>query len=165
MLARRGYNAPHVLSRLLLEAFLFEDGRIASETFIDAGVCERGKFSIVRKKLQTEGFIFFNEDSLRHSKYIAGRRIKPYLDTLKTKFYATADQVKELDDKIALKADKSELKAVQAVADELIERMGRIEETVRELKAASEPPDNEEKKNRRKVATDRLTKLALVNSN
>jgi len=158
MLARRGYNSTHVLSRLLLEAFLFDDGKFASESFILEGVCEPGRFSVLRKKLQTDGFIFFNEDTLRHSRYLPGKRIKPYLETLKLKKFATVDQLQELDEKIASKADKSELNELKA-------RMNRIEEAVHELKEASEPPDTEEKIGRRKIATDRLAKLALVKAN
>ena len=167
MLYRRGYSAPLVLSRLLLEALLFDDGKFASETFISTRVCGRGKFSALRTKLQNDGFISFNDDSLRHSKYFAGPQILPYLKTLKDKHQSFATN-KRVDELLASKADKSveiKVEALQKDNAEMKARLCKVEEAVKDLIASEEPPITEEKKKAGVNAKQRLAQLALVKAN
>ncbi len=165
------YSAPAVVARLLLEAFLFEDGNINSEWFVREKACSFGKFTKLRDRLIADQWIHFREDSRR---YFAGVRLQPHLDVLKVSKTATLAQLEafslqkadrnELRDLDLKKADRNELEHRLAETDsklaETNKRIDAIAVAVRELQDAMIPPDTPEKRNTRENSAQKIAMLA-----
>jgi hypothetical protein len=166
------YSSSGVLARLLLEAFLYEDGDVNSDWFVREKACTKGSFTKIRDRLVKDNWLHFREDS---KKYFPGVRLRPHLDTVKASKAVTFSDLErkanksDIEDLEARKADKStvdEIKNSKADRSELQDlkvRMNEIAEAVQILQKASIPPDDEEKKKARKNATDRLGNLTAVN--
>jgi hypothetical protein len=160
------------LARLLLEAFLFEDGEINAEWFVREKACTKGTFTKLRDRLVADNWLHFREDSKR---YFPGVRLKSHLDAVKaSKAVSFADLERkadrsELADLDARKADRSEIsdlenrKADRDEMQDLKARMNEIAEAVQKLQAASAPPDSVKKQEIRKEITNRLGQLAFKN--
>ena len=150
------------LATILFDTFLKNNGYLSSKDYYDSKFEVPGKTytdwihelkeARVLVQYKTDG----NSKGSDFIRFSAGPLIVEYINAEKTKTREVA-LVSEvaLASEVPSKAEFEELKA----------RMCKVEEAVQELKEASEPPDTEDKKVRRKVATDKLTKLALVNSN
>lgn len=183
------YPSPGVLARLLLEAFLYEDGDINADWFVREKACTKGGFTKLRDRLAKDGWIHFREDT---KKYFAGVRLRNHLDAVKAAKAVTFADLERKADKLdlALKADKSELdlKADKSELDkkadrselsqkadrsELEETRARLEETnramakiadaVRDLQEAMLPPDTEEKRKRREKAAREIARQSRAN--
>ena len=166
------YSSPGILARLLLEAFIFEDGDINSEWFVRERACTKGSFTKLRDRLVGENWLHFREDTKR---YFAGTRLRPHLDAVKSakavtfadlELKASKADLEELDSRKADKSIVQHLESTKADRTELQDlkvRMNEIAEAVKQLQTASIPPDDEEKKAVRKDATAKLGKLAAVN--
>jgi len=158
------YKTPAILARLLLEAFIYEDGNINSEWFVREKVCSAGKFTKLRSRLISDDWIYFREDSKR---YFAGSRLKPHLDDLKGTIAVTQAQFDRLNE---LKADRSELLILDEKKVDRAELELRLAETnsrinaiavaVRELQDTMLPPDSLEKKSVRERSAKKIASLA-----
>lgn len=135
------YPSPGVLSRVILESLMFDDGILTSSTFYQQRAGKSGTFTSTRDALEKSGFLIVMKPSGR---IIAGRRLASYLSHAKATTAATMEQLdtrlRPVEDDIAL----------------LKERMNQIEETVCTLKIASEPPETPAKK---KAATKAIALL------
>jgi hypothetical protein len=158
------YVSPVVVARLLLEAFIYEDGNINSEWFVREKACPFGKFTKLRDRLIADQWIHFREDSRR---YFAGVRLQPYLDVLKETKTASIAQLEvfslqkadksEIHDLDLKKADKAELEIRLA---ETNSRIDAIAVAVRELQDAMIPPDTPDKKATRENSAQKIAALA-----
>jgi hypothetical protein len=158
------YVSPVVVARLLLEAFVYEDGNINSEWFVREKACPLGKFTKLRDRLIADQWIHFREDSRR---YFAGVRLQPHIEILKETKTATLAQLEafslqkadksDLHDLDLKKADKAELELRLA---ETNSRIDAIAVAVRELQDAMIPPDTPEKKNTREKSARTISALA-----
>lgn len=163
------YKSPGILARILLEAFLFEDGDINSDWFVREKVCTKGSFTKLRDRLIKDQWLHFREDSKR---YFPGVRLKPHLDVIRESKAATLADMEamdakkadrsDLDDLDARKADKSEFAEVKDEVQDLKARMNAIEFSVSQMIPANEPPDTPEKQ---KVRADALAKIAALSKN
>jgi hypothetical protein len=158
------YRSPCILARLLLEAFIFDDGNITSDWFVREKVCLKGAFTRLRERLIKEQWLHFRDDSKR---YFPGSRLKPHLDGLKEMKLVTQAQFERLNDQ---KADRSELlildekkvdKAdLEVRLAETNSRINAIAVAVRELQDAMLPPDTPEKKAVRERSAKKIALLA-----
>jgi hypothetical protein len=158
------YPAPARLARLLLEAFIYEDGNINSEWFVREKACSNGKFTKLRDRLIADNWIYFREDSRR---YFVGVRLQPHIEVLKENKTATLAQLEafslqkadksEIYDLDLKKADKAELE--QRLA-ETNKRIDAIAIAVRELQDAMIPPDTPEKRATREHSARKIAALA-----
>ncbi len=124
------YKSPGILARILIDAFIFEDGNINAELFVNTKVCEKGLFSQLRDKLIKDEWLCFRRDSHRYS---PGIRLQPHLEMLKSQKVATLADLE-------LKADLSELKELDAKkADRIESNVTKMElELVREKLAKTD---------------------------
>lgn len=166
------YSSPGVLARLLIEAFIYEDGDIHADWFVREKACTKGSFTKLRDRLMADNWLHFRDDTKR---YFPGVRLKQHLEAVKASKAVTFSDLErkadrsELADLDARKADKSEVldlqsrKADRDEVQDLKARMNEIAEAVQKLQAASLPPDNDEKKEIRQEITRKLGQLAVKN--
>jgi hypothetical protein len=140
-----GYPAPGVLARLLLEAFIFEDGDINAEWFMREKACTKGGFTRLRDRLVKDGWLHFRDDTKR---YFAGTRLRPHLDVVKTAKAVTfadlerkagKDELTALD---ARKVDRAEFAKVADDVQDLKAQVHQINELLAELRRLQAPPPN-----------------------
>lgn len=150
------------LTTLLFDTFLKHNGYLSSKDYNSSRAKISGKnySDWIHELKEAHILVQFKTEGSRGSDFIrfsAGPLIVEYINAekSKTREIAVVTDVPSKADFETLKADAAELKA----------RMCKVEEAVQDLKEASEPPDTEDKKVRRKVATDRLTKLAKIEAN
>lgn len=135
-------------STMLLECFIEGGGRLNAAKTVARKVCDEGKFSIWRDEMIKGGWLVWSQNQNDKGQYFAGKKLIPYLN-----------KEKLVSNEVATRIDVAELQA-QLNAHE--ERLTRIDEVVKELKNAIEPPDTEEKRRARNRATEKLTKLTAV---
>lgn len=147
------------LTTALLDTFLRNNGYLSSKDYYGSKFEVTGKSysDWIQELKDARVLVQYKSEGNKGADFIrfsAGPLIVDYINSekVKTREIALADDVPSKADFEALKADSAELKA----------RMCKVEEAVQELKLASEPPDTEDKKVRRKVATEKLTKLTLA---
>jgi len=188
-LASGKYSSPGVLARLLLEAFLYEDGDINADWFVREKTCTKGGFTKLRDRLAKDGWINFREDT---KKYFAGVRLRNNLEAVKAAKAVTFADLERKADKSALdlkadksdldlkadrneidkkadrselsqKADRSELEETRARLEETNRAMAKIADAVRDLQEAMLPPDTEEKRKRRERAAREIARQSRAN--
>ena len=122
------YNAKYpcsgILGRLLLEAFLFEDGDIHAEWFVREKACRKGTFTKLRERLVADNWLHFRDDTKR---YFPGVRLKPHLEIVKAAKAVTFSDLER-------KADKSEIASLEARKVDRIE-FAKVADDVQDLKA------------------------------
>lgn len=148
------YHFSGVLARLLLEAFLYEDGDIKADWFVREKACTKGTFTKLRDRLVTDNWLHFREDTKR---YFPGIRLKPHLDAVKAaKAVTFADLERKADrDEVNKKANKEDLIQLDArkvdkieferMADDVQDikaQIHQINELLLELKILQAPPPN-----------------------
>jgi len=131
------YNAKYlssgVLARLLLEAFIFEDGDIHADWFVRERACKKGNFTKLRDRLVTDNWLHFRDDTKR---YFPGVRLKPHLDAVKAlKAVTFADLERKADrtELADLDARKADVASLDAKADR--SELARVVDDVQDLKA------------------------------
>jgi hypothetical protein len=144
------------LTTLLFDTFLKNNGYISSKDYNNSRAKIVGKNysdwihelkeAHVLVQFKTEG----NSKGSDFIRFSAGPLIVEYINAEKSK----TREIAVVTD-VPSKAEFEELKA----------RMCKVEEAVQDLHDASKPPDDKRKQEIRKNATERLAKLALVNSN
>jgi hypothetical protein len=158
------YGAPAVLARILLEAFLYEDGDINADWLMREKACTKGNFTKTRDRLVRDGWLHFRDDTKR---YFPGNRLKPHLDAVKN---AKAVTFADLD----RKADKEEIASLDArkvdrlefakVADDVQDlkaQMNEIREILAELKRLQAPPPSAQAQQRSAELTEKLEELMV----
>ncbi len=143
------------LSTLLFDTFLKNNGYLSSKDYYGSKFEIRGKTysDWIHELKEARVVVQYKTEGNKGADFIrfaAGPLVVEYINAEKGK----TKEIAAVDD-VPSKAEFEELKA----------RMGRVEEAVQELQEASAPTDTEEKKNRRQVATDRLSKFALAKPN
>mgnify|MGYP000608828154 CR=1 FL=1 len=135
------YSSPGVLARLLLEAFLFEDGDIHADWFVRERACTKGSFTKLRDRLVGDSWLHFRDDTKR---YFPGVRLKPHLEAVKASKAVTFSDIERKADRselAELDARKADLASLDAKADrtELDKKADRseLEETKMKLEATS----------------------------
>lgn len=141
---------------MLFDTFIKNNGYLSSKDYYDSKFEVPGKTytdwihelkeARVLVQYKTEG----NSKGSDFIRFSAGPLIVEYINAEKSK----TREIAVVTD-VPSKAEFEELKA----------RMCKVEEAVQELHDASKPPDDSRKQEIRKNATERLAKLALVNSN
>jgi hypothetical protein len=162
------YSAPAVVARVLLEAFLFEDGDVNAEWFVREKACTKGGFTRLRDRLVKDSWLYFREDSKR---YFPGVRLRPYIETVRAAKAVTFADLERKADKsdLDLKADKADVydlnerKADRSELEELRQRMARFEELARRLEAATRDPITDEKVAAQKKCAAEMKKLSRTN--
>lgn len=170
------YKAPGILARVLLEAFIFEDGSINSDWFVREKVCTKGAFTKLRDRLIKDQWLHFREDSKR---YFPGVRLKPHLDVIKESKAASLADIEAMDVKKAdrselrdldnKKADKAEFERTKADLEftklQMLEnnrKMQEIAEAIKDLQEAITPPDTAAKK---KLREEKAKHIAALSKN
>lgn len=158
------YQSPGILARVLIEAFLFEDGDINADWFVREKVCLKGNFSKVRERLVADQWLHFREDSKR---YFPGVRLKPHLDAVKEAKAVTFADLERKADKEELanldarKVDRVEFAKVADDVQDLKAQMHEIREILAALKRLQAPPPSAEAQEQSAKLTDRLGALLL----
>jgi hypothetical protein len=153
------YQSPGVLARLLIEAFLYEDGDITADWFVRERACTKGSFSKLRERLVHDGWLHFREDTKR---YFPGVRLKSHLEAVKeTKAVTFADierkaDKEELANLDARKVDRIEFAKVADDVQDLKAQMHEIHEILAKLKRLQAPPPSIEAQEQSAKLTDRL---------
>jgi hypothetical protein len=156
------YSAPAVLARVLLEAFLYEDGDINADWFVREKACNKGGFTKLRDRLVKDGWLHFREDTKR---YFAGTRLRSHLDTVKSSKSVTFSDLERKADKEELasldarKVDRIEFARVADDVQDLKAQMNEIRELLAELKRLQAPPPSAEAQQRSAELTERLETL------
>lgn len=163
------YSSPSILARVLLEAFIFEDGNINSDWFVREKVCTKGSFTKMRDRIIKDQWLYFREDSKR---YFPGVRLKPHLDIIKESKAATLSDIEamgakkadrsDLDDLDNRKADKTELEITKLRLLKTEKNIRQIAEAIRDLQEAMSPPDTAAKK---KLREEKAQKIAALSKN
>lgn len=139
------YDAPGVVARLLLEAFVFEDGDINAEWFVREKACTKGGFTKLRDRLVKDGWLHFREDSKR---YFAGSRLRHHLDVVKSAKAVTFADLERKADKEELaildarKVDRSEFAKVADDVQDLKAQVHQLHALLEELRRLQAPPPN-----------------------
>lgn len=153
------YQSPGVLARLLLEAFLYEDGDINADWFLREKACTKGGFSKLRERLVRDTWLYFREDTKR---YFPGVRLKPHLDAVKEAKAVTFADIEKKADKEELanldarKVDRIEFAKVADDVQDLKAQMHEIHEILAKLKRLQAPPPSVEAQEQSAKLTDRL---------
>jgi hypothetical protein len=153
------YTSSGVLARLLLEAFLYEDGDINSDWFVRERACTKGSFSKLRERLVHDGWLHFREDTKR---YFPGVRLRPHLDAVKEAKAVTFADIERKADKEELanldarKVDRIEFAKVADDVQDLKAQMHEIHEILAKLKSLQAPPPSVEAQEQSAKLTDRL---------
>lgn len=156
------YESPGVIARLLLEAFVFEDGDINAEWFVREKACTKGSFTKLRDRLVKDGWLHFREDTKR---YFAGTRLRSHVDVVKSaktvtfadlEFKADKEELARLD---AKKVDRIEFAKVADDVQDLKAQMHEIHEIIAELKRLQAPPPSVEAQEQSAKLTERLENL------
>lgn len=153
------FKSPGILARLLLEAFIFEDGDINSNWFVREKVCVKGTFSKLRERLIAEQWLHFREDSRR---YFAGIRLKPHLEALKRVKWATiADlELKADRSELANKADKAE---VSELRDDIRDIRAQLHQLFQKLAECNMPPPSEQKQEEARLISKQIEAMMMSN--
>lgn len=157
------YNAKYpssgVLARLLLEAFIFEDGDIHADWFVRERACTKGTFTKLRDRLMADNWLHFRDDTKR---YFPGVRLKQHLDAVKALKAVTFSDLERKADKDELasldarKVDRLEFAKVADDVQDLKAQMHEIHEILAELKRLQAPPPSAEAQQQSAKLTDRL---------
>jgi hypothetical protein len=153
------YAKATVVARLLVEAFLYEDGDINAEWFVREKACLKGNFSKLRERLVEDGWLHFREDSKR---YFPGVRLKPHLDAVKEAKAVTFADIERKADKEELanldarKVDRIEFAKVADDVQDLKAQMREIHDILAKLKRLQAPPPSIEAQEQSAKLTDRL---------
>lgn len=150
------------LTTLLFDTFLKNNGYISSKDYNNsrAKIVGKNYSDWIHELKEAHVLVQFKTEGSKGADFIrfsAGPLIVEYINAekSKTREIAIVTDVPSKAEFETLKADAAELKA----------RMNCVEEAVKELKEASKPPDTKEKQELRKVATDKLAKLAKIEAN
>jgi hypothetical protein len=148
---RSGIFSPGAVTTIILEAFLEDSGRLVASKVVSRGVCKEGEFWAWRKMLIEKGWLIWNENQADKGQYFPGKKLFPYINKEKItrKELVTKDEVLPKAE-AATKAELQDLKA----------RMSKIESAVQELQETYIPPENEEKREKRKRIADKLHNLS-----
>lgn len=147
------------LARVLLEAFLFENGQITSDWFVREKLCQKGDFTAVRKRLINEEWLIFREDTRR---YLAGKRLRPYISELESRRFTPLTDFRALENLVSEKADKLALAKVVDDVQDLKSQVAQIQKILAELKHLQAPPPSAAAQKRSAVLTEQLSQLLLV---
>jgi len=141
------YQSSGVVARLLLEAFIYEDGDISAEWFMREKACTKGGFTKLRDRLVRDGWLNFRDETKR---YLAGKRLRPYLETVKSAKAVTFSDLERKADKDDLvnldarKVDRSEFAKVADDVQDLKAQVHQINALLEELRGLQAPPPNAE---------------------
>jgi hypothetical protein len=152
----RDFPSASRLARVLLEAFLFEDGAVTSDWFIREKICAKGAFTALRSRLISSGWLIFREDTRR---YLAGKRLTPYIRDLESRHYAKMTDFRSLESIVTKKADQSALDRVAHDVQGLQTKMVLILKLLSELKSLQAPPPSAAAQKRSAELTDQLSQL------
>lgn len=160
---------PGSLSTLLLESFLEKEGVIPSRVYYGSEHEVKGKkYQKWIDELVLAEVIepFKSPDSVRKGdewvKFKPGKIIREYINKEKFHQYEMASMM-DLHHLDQRKADRSELEETRAKLEETNRALAEIADAVRELQAASIPPDTPAKRKRREEATRRIAARAHAN--
>ena len=152
-------NAPR-LARVLLEAFLFEDGQITSDWFVKEKLCLKGDFTAIRKRLIQSEWLVFREDTRR---YLAGKRLQPYILELESRRFAPLSDFRVLENLVSQKADHAALAKVVDDVQDLRSQVAQIQKILLELRILQAPPPSAAAQRRSAELTEQLSHLLLKN--
>lgn len=101
-----------LVSTLLLEAFLENEGRVLAAQVVARGICEEGKFREWRKELIDKEWIKWSETQMDKGQYFPGKKIINYINKEKiaSKEMATKDEVPSKAEFNTLKQELSDTK-------------------------------------------------------
>lgn len=156
------YSSPAVLARVLLEAFLFEDGDVNAEWFVREKACTKGGFTRLRDRLVKDSWLHFREDSKR---YFPGIRLRPHLDAVKAAKAVTFADIERKADKDELaaldarKVDRAEFAKVADDVQDLKAQIREINEVIAEIKRLQAPPPSAQAQEETAKLTARLEEL------
>lgn len=156
------YSSPAVVARVLLEAFLFEDGDVNAEWFVREKACTKGGFTRLRDRLVKDNWLHFREDSKR---YFPGIRLRPHLEAVKAaKTVTFADLERKADksdiaDLDARKVDRAEFDRVADDVQDLKAKMREINHVIAEIKRRQAPPPSAQAQEETAQLTERLEQL------
>lgn len=139
------YQSSGVIARLLIEAFIFENGDITADWFVREKACTKGGFTKLRDRLMKDGWLHFREEMKR---YFAGKRLRPYLESVKLAKAVTFSDLERKADKEELaildarKVDRSEFAKVADDVQDLKAQVHQLHALLEELRRLQAPPPN-----------------------
>ena len=156
------YASATVVARLLVEAFLYEDGDIKADWFVRERACTKGSFTKLRDRLVSDNWLHFREDTKR---YFAGTRLYPHLDAMKSAKSVTFSDLERKADREELasldarKVDRIEFTKVADDVQDLKAQMHEIHEIIAEIKRLQAPPPSVAAQEESARLAERLEKL------
>lgn len=156
VLDKARYEKPGTLARILLEAIIFDDGKLSASHFYLENAGPQGSFSKTRQKLINDEFISLNELNGRIS---AKQRLKPYIIHAEKPFPASIKYVNENIEIVNSRVDK----VVDDVQD-LKFQVNEIKDLLAELKRLQAPPPSEEAQRKSAVIAHRLNAIFAIKS-
>ncbi len=169
LLENKDYPSYHTVARVVLEALIFDDGKLIADTFYSQKAGKQGTFTAVRSRLIKDGYIRVLEHSGR---IIAKKKLDTALSAARTNVSANINFVtgyvnskveninSRIDDLDNNKADRAEL---EFKLEETNRRIEAIAVAVKDLQVAMEPPDSPQKSSVREKAARRIAALAQIN--
>lgn len=148
VLRKGGYKSPGTVARVFLEAIIFDDGKLNSDTFYQQKAGAMGTFTKVRDALVKDGFIAVMEPSGR---ILPKKRMIPYVEEAKKQTQASVSFVVEYVD--------SRVKSVVDDVQDLKAQVHEIRFLLTELKRLQAPPPSEEAQKRSAEIAERLDLL------
>jgi hypothetical protein len=150
VLRKGGYRSPGTLARVLLEALVFDEGKLSSDTFYGQKAGAAGTYTKTRDALVKDEFISVIEPNGR---LIPKQRLKPYVDEAKKQTHASVSFVVDYVD--------SKVKSVADDVQDLKAQIHQIYELLAELKRLQAPPPSAEAQARSGEIAEELQTLML----
>ncbi len=147
-LRRAGFDKTGVLTTLLLETFLENDGRLTALSVEKVGLCEKSKFKEWREPLMKAGWLQYDYEyakaTRKGSVHQPGKKLVPYLNKEKLQKHSLVTET-QLNRSLA----------------PIESRMVALNKFIRGLIEAGDPPYTEEKENEYLPNPKALLKVAI----
>ena len=136
---------------LLLDSFIENSGRILASQVVARGVCKEGEFKAWRKSMCEKGWLQWSANQPDLGQYHPGKKLIKYLnrEKLENEEIATVREMRQADNEV-----KAELRA------EMELQLDEYRELTIKLLKALEPPDDEQKREQRRLTHERMAELS-----
>jgi hypothetical protein len=160
-LRRSKFKRPGVLAGILLECFLEHHGELRSDSLISEGVCEKGEFTNLRKRLIQGGWVNWSEQQTYKAVYFAGKKLLKYLNREKL----ATQELATIDDIIPKKQLQKEFERTRKRLSDVESRLSKVEDAIEmgiNTYLKNNPPNNQE---RRKAAKKSFMETGTIQIN
>lgn len=118
-----------LVSTLLLEAFLENDGRVLAAQVVARGICDEGKFRDWRKELIDKEWLKWSEIQADKGQYFPGKKLITYInkEKISIKEIVTKDEVlskNEAATKVEVQVLRNEIHQIKDSMEKIYDKMG-----------------------------------------